>query len=83
VAKVEMICPFSGKLCKECPIFRGRHYNLCFSKKYRGHLDKSGKVTKVGNFSTLKASPSKEFEIPSIARAKAIDPFTTTLKDIK
>jgi hypothetical protein len=39
MAKTKMICPFSGKLCKECPLYRGRHYYLCFAKKYRGHLE--------------------------------------------
>jgi len=38
MAKTKMICPFSGKLCKECPQYRGRHYYLCFAKKYRGYL---------------------------------------------
>ena len=36
MAKRKMNCPFSGKGCKECPIYRGRHYFLCFSKRYRG-----------------------------------------------
>lgn len=38
MAKVDMICPFSGVACKECPIYRGRHYYLCFCEKYRGSL---------------------------------------------
>jgi len=41
MAKTKMICPFSGKLCKECPQYRGRHYYLCFAKKYRGYLGDS------------------------------------------
>jgi len=36
MAKWKMNCPFSGKGCKECSIYRGRHYFLCFSKRYRG-----------------------------------------------
>ena len=36
MAKRKMNCPFSGKGCKECSIYRGRHYFLCFSKRYRG-----------------------------------------------
>ncbi len=36
MAKRKMNCPFSGKGCRECPLYRGRHYFLCFSKKYRG-----------------------------------------------
>lgn len=38
MAKTSMICPFSNKLCVECELYRGRHYFLCFSKKYRGYL---------------------------------------------
>ena len=41
-----MLCPFSNKLCKECPVYRGRHYFLCFQAKYRGHLGDSGKIPK-------------------------------------
>ena len=46
MAKTKMICPFSGKLCEECPMYRGRHYYLCFAKKYRGYLgDKEDMAT--------------------------------------
>ena len=38
MAKRKMICPFSGELCVECPQYRGRHYYLCFAKRYRGYL---------------------------------------------
>ena len=36
MAKEKVLCPFSGQLCKECPLYRGRHYYLCFNKSYRG-----------------------------------------------
>ncbi|MFC1934049.1 hypothetical protein ACFLWC_04845 [Chloroflexota bacterium] len=42
MAKEDMTCPFSGKLCGDCALYRGRHYYLCFSKKYQGNLEKSG-----------------------------------------
>jgi len=38
MAKFEMLCPFSEKLCFECPQYRGRHYYICFNTKYRGYL---------------------------------------------
>lgn len=38
MAKTKVLCPFSKELCKECPQYRGRHYYLCFAKKYRGYL---------------------------------------------
>ena len=45
MAKEIMICPFSGKACKECAIYRGRHYYWCFNPKYRGHLNKSDQAS--------------------------------------
>lgn len=33
MAKVKMTCPFSGKPCRECSVYRGRHYYLCFRGK--------------------------------------------------
>ncbi|MFC1934108.1 hypothetical protein ACFLXX_03040 [Chloroflexota bacterium] len=81
MAKAEMICPFSGKLCKECPIYRGRHYYLCFSKKYRGHLEKPGGDTRESNPGTSKAELVKQFEIPA-KMPSAIDPFTVPMSDI-
>ncbi len=38
MAKIKMICPYSNRLCFECPTFRGRHYYLCFCKQYKGYL---------------------------------------------
>lgn len=32
----KMVCPFSKQLCRECPIFRGRHLNLCSVRKNAG-----------------------------------------------
>ncbi len=39
MAKTPMRCPFSGKMCKECSAYRGRHYYLCNDKSYRGHIE--------------------------------------------
>jgi len=36
MARVAISCPFSGKVCTECAIYRGRHFYLCFAKAYRG-----------------------------------------------
>ena len=82
MAKAEMICPFSGKLCKECAVYRGRHYYLCFSKKYRGYVEKSGLVSKVGTPISAGVNSSSRFEMPSIKTTSTIDPFTLPLRDI-
>jgi len=36
MAKIAMACPFTHQVCTECPIFRGRHFYLCFAKALRG-----------------------------------------------
>ncbi len=33
MSRPKMLCPFSKQLCRECPIFRGRHLNLCSELK--------------------------------------------------
>jgi len=46
MAKRNMICPFSKRLCQECAIYRGRHYFLCFCEEYRGYIDQAKENTK-------------------------------------
>lgn len=47
MAKVSMVCPFSNKMCRDCAIYRGSHYYLCFKKEYRGCLlEGNGKGSK-------------------------------------
>jgi hypothetical protein len=36
MARVKMICPITKGPCVECAIYRGRHFYMCFSKKYHG-----------------------------------------------
>jgi hypothetical protein len=81
MAKEDMLCPFSGKLCRECPLYRGRHYYLCFNKKYRGHLEKSGGGTRGTNPGTSEVKPDEQFEIP-IKMPSAVDPFKRPMADI-
>ena len=61
MAKRKMLCPFSGDVCRECPQYRGRHYYLCYSRKYRGHLPSEEKPTGTVVQSRI---PGKRFEIP-------------------
>ena len=49
MAKTNMLCPFSNRLCSECPLYRGRHYYLSLCQKYRGHIGKSKGDTKPSN----------------------------------
>jgi hypothetical protein len=81
MAKEDMLCPFSGKLCRECPLYRGRHYYLCFSKKYRGRLEKPGENANEANPGTSEAEYDEHFK-PLTKMPSAVDPFKTPLFDI-
>jgi len=48
MAKIDMFCPFSHRLCSECALYRGRHYYLGFCKQYRGYIGESKENTKSG-----------------------------------
>jgi hypothetical protein len=48
MAKIDMFCPFSHKLCDECPLYRGRHYYLCFYPRYRGYIENAKGNAKPG-----------------------------------
>lgn len=74
MAKVGMICPFSGKLCEECASYRGRHYLLCFCEAYRGHL--KGTTDK-----KRKPDSNGKFEMPTINISRDI--FDAPQKDIR
>jgi hypothetical protein len=38
--KAKMVCPFTGGKCVECLLYRGRHYNLCFSEHFQSIKNK-------------------------------------------
>jgi hypothetical protein len=61
MAKASMICPFSGALCKDCPIYRGRHYLLCYCEKYRGFLPEA-----IKDLPPIKAGSNGKFTMPSL-----------------
>jgi hypothetical protein len=81
MAKQDMICSFSSKLCQECAIYRGRHYYLCFSEKYRGRLEKPGRDNRKINPGAPEADPAKQVQVP-LKIPSAIDPFTVPMSDI-
>ena len=35
MARVSTACPFSGRSCKECPIYIGRHSQICKAARYQ------------------------------------------------
>jgi len=72
-----MICPFSSRVCEECALYRGRHYYLCFCQEYRGYLGNHGARPKGNSLFVPGAGSNGAFEIPSIIRTSAFDPFVT------
>ena len=38
MAKTDVICPFTRRLCDECAFYRGRHYYLSLCEHYRGYI---------------------------------------------
>jgi hypothetical protein len=72
-----MMCPFSSRLCEECALYRGRHYYLCFCQEYRGYLGNPGEGAKGDPRFVPGARSNGTFEMPSIIRTKALDPFVT------
>jgi hypothetical protein len=69
LAKVDMKCPFSGRLCQSCPIYVGRHYYLCFKPLYRGHIPNQIKKDSLNG-------SKRNYEIPVI-KTGAMDPFAS------
>lgn len=82
MAKAEMICPFSGKLCKECAIYRGRHYFLCFNKNYRGYLKKPGEMYDLNSTPNFRATTEDLFHLQVLTKTKALDPYAVSQNDI-
>jgi hypothetical protein len=79
LAKREMICPFFGGLCKNCAVYIGRHYYLCFSTDYRGYLGPKRKASRSVSYSAPGArSAKKRFRMP-ILKARVFDPFGADL----
>ena len=70
MAKENMICPFSKDLCRECPLYKGRHYYLCYYRSYGGHLESSEKRIDQGLTKSSKKS-IEDFDIPPVLEPSA------------
>lgn len=76
MAKREMLCPFSDRLCKNCSLYIGKHYFLCYKPGYRGYIKevKPGSGEKTTYFP---GSPGrKDLDVPELEYRKDLDPFT-------
>ena len=67
------ICPFTGKGCVQCSLYRGRHYNVCFSVHPHNARSKIGRDQHPGIGKKAKMHPR---EIPGIL-------YSNTINDIK
>ena len=73
MAKRRMLCPFSRQLCRDCSVYRGRHYALCFSESYRGYLGKPGECAGASRRSSLEAGAKNRPVIPVIRVRRPLD----------
>lgn len=61
-----MLCPFSKKACRECPLYKGRHYYLCYCSKYRGYLGSESKTKR--ELAKTAINKFKDFEMPPVLK---------------
>lgn len=67
MAKTPMRCPFSGKMCRECSLFRGRHYYLCNDNNYRGHIDIK-EIAQVNKRESAVKSNIRQFDVDTLKK---------------
>jgi len=63
MAKHKIVCPFSGTACKECAVYRGRHYYLCYSAAYRGSSFDPERIREL-KIAETPDEPGKTFGMP-------------------
>ena len=73
MAKKKMLCPFSSQLCRNCPVYRGRHYALCFSRSYRGYLGKAGEQRWATPGSSFETASKDGIVVPEIGVRRPLD----------
>jgi hypothetical protein len=73
-----MICPFSGATCKNCAIYIGRHYYLCYCTNYRGYVGQGRAANKALIHRDFNPNTKKGFKIPKM-KTRIFDPFDTAL----
>jgi hypothetical protein len=78
MAKKKMLCPFSSRLCRDCPVYRGRHYALCFSESYRGYLGRRGERARGHARPSFEAASKDRIVVPTIAVKRPLDLYSIT-----
>ena len=57
-----VLCPFSGKLCKQCAVYRGRHFQLC--AEHNAALSANLKEVRAARASAWTEHPSTVWDMP-------------------
>jgi hypothetical protein len=68
MTKSKMLCPFSKSLCRECAVFRGRHYYLCYGRSRAPEdmdLWQEASGFKIDTGSRMKEIPEPPVLVPS------------------
>jgi len=78
MAKRKMLCPFSSRLCRDCPVYRGRHYALCFSESYRGYLGGQGERARRQVRPSFEAQSKDRIVVPVIGVRRPLDLYSIT-----
>jgi hypothetical protein len=76
MAKTKKLCLISGNQCKDCALYRARHYYLCFPDNYRSYRRQPGVVSDTIAPPTPGPSCDHKSEIPHNKPRNAIDPYT-------
>ncbi len=84
MAKHKIVCPFSGRACVECAVYRGRHYYLCYSAAYRGSSFDPERIKELKDAET-KEDRGKTFGMPESVELgsqciKNVEEFTVELE---
>ncbi len=75
MAKRGMLCPFSGRLCKNCSAYIGRHYFMCYKPGYRGYLGDEKRSRKENGAQSV-TNRKTDFSVPELKHRENLDPFT-------
>ncbi len=67
MAKVKLVCPFSMKACRECGIFRGRHFGHCYFPKFEKRIANKEELEGQEIIKPKPANGSTRFEIPDMS----------------
>ena len=69
MAKETMVCPISGKACKNCCLFIGRHYFMCYARsRSRG----PERVIRIQTEQPVAIKSLGKFKLP---KSTGFDPF--------